>query len=245
MPDEPIIDPSAELAGKPAELVTEPVIDPPVEPQVEVDPLKLSLEQQSRHKTAADLETFANQQQSEAQKAKNDLEAYKAQHPTVGQTQSPPPTNDELIAKFAENPDAFMSERINEAMAPLAVQVGLESYTNSGHPEMKNPEFRQAMNTIIEANPALVSDPKGLDMAYAYLKNRADVSKQTQANAVKETHNAEVLATKQGPAVVETSTASVKETSPKIVPGMSSAEMDKIFDAQNVGWVKDEDREYD
>lgn len=245
MPEDPIInpDPVADPVADPVD--PDPVIDPIADPEPEVDPLKLSPEQQSRHKTAADLEAFANQQQSEAQKAKNELDNYKAQHPAVGQAQPPQPTNDELIAKFAEDPNAFMSKRINEAVAPLAAQVGLESYANSGHPEMKNPEFRQAMNAVINENPSIANHPKGLDMAYAYVKAQTDGAKQTQANVVKETHNATVLETKKNAAVLETSTAGVKETSSKIVPGMSSAEIGKAFDAKGVGWVKDEDREYD
>lgn len=242
MPDEPIIDPNAEPTGGPAEPVTEPVIDPTAEPQTQVDPLKLSPEQQSRHKSAADLEAFANQQQSEADKLRNEFEAYKVQHPTA-QTQSP--TNDELITEFAADPNKFMSKYIDKAVAPLQAQVGLASYANSGHPEINDPNFMREMEVVINENPALVNDPKGLDMAYQYVKSQFDANKLTEAAGIKTAHNANVQTIKQTTAFVEGSTTPKTQTSPKIVPGMSSAEQNKIMDAQNVGWVKDEDREYD
>lgn len=225
------------------EEVTNDVVETEVvestEEQVQVDPLKLSPEQQSRHKSAADLEAFANQQQSEAAKLRNELDGYKAQYPQAGQVQ--PPTNEEVLDRLVKDPKGF----VNELLAPIAAQVGLNNYASSGHPEVKDPAFYAEMETIINGNPALANDPKGLDMAYHYVKSQVDANKLTKAAGIKTVHNANVQTTKQTTAFVEGATVAKTQTSPKIVPGMSSAEMDKIFDAQGVGWVKDEDREYD
>ncbi len=209
------------------------------EEQIQVDPLKLSPEQQSRHKSAADLEAFANQQQSEAAKFKNELDAYKIQHPTAGQVQ--PSTNEEVLDRLVKDPKGF----VNELLAPIAAQVGLNNYANSGHPEIKDPNFMREMEAIINQNPALANDPKGLDMAYTYVKSQVDANKLTQAAEIKNAHNANVQTVKQTTAFVESSTSPKNQTSPKITSDMTTAEKDKVFDAQGVGWVKDEDREYD
>ena len=94
MPDEPIIDPENTPASKPAEPITEPVIDPTAKPQTTDDPLKLSVEAQSRYKSAADLEMFAKEKQSEADKSRLELEIYRQQHPQPSQPQpsAPPAT---------------------------------------------------------------------------------------------------------------------------------------------------------
>lgn len=242
MPDEPIIDPQNPPAGEPTEPIgPEPVIEPTVEPQP-TDPYAFPENLKSRYKSVEEVTNFAAQQQSEADRLRNDFEAYKTQHP-IAETQSP--TNDELITEFAADPNKFMSKYINQAVAPIAAQVGLTSYANSGHPEINDPNFMREMEAIIQQNPSLVNDPKGLDMAFSYVKSQFDANKLTEAAGIKNARNAQVQTIKETTAFTEGSTAAKTQTSPKIVPGMSSAEQEKIMDAQGVGWVKDEDREYD
>jgi len=243
MPEDPTInpDPVADPVADPVD--PDPVVDPTAEPQTPDDPLRLSPEMQSRHKSAADLEAFAKQQQSEADTIKREFEEYKRQHPDATQTQPPPPTTDEVLEKLARDPVGFVNEEVNKAVMPLAAQVGLNIYADNGHPEVKNPEFKQAMEAVIKKNPALINTEDGLDYAYFKVKNQMDAAKKVQANSIIQAQNAEVQTVKKAEAFVEGATATKPQASPKILPGMSRAESEKILDAQNIGWVKDEDRE--
>jgi hypothetical protein len=233
------------------EIITDEFTDDDVETEVvesaeeqietEADPLRLSPELQSRYKSAAELEQFAATKQSEADRLRNEYNNYKALHPDVGESRPSEMSNEEVLDQLVKDPKGF----VNELLAPIAAQVGLNNYANSGHPEIKDPNFMREMEAVIRESPSLVNNPRGLDIAYAYVKSQFDANKLTEAAGIKSARNAGIQTVKKTTAFTEGATAGKTQTSPKITPGMSTAEMDKIFDAQGVGWIKDEDREYD
>lgn len=238
MPD-PTIDPVITPASEPAEPITEPVVDPTVTPEPQVDPLKLSVEAQSRYKSAADLEAFAAQRQGEADRLRSEFETYKQQHPELNQPQPPHPTSEERIEKFAGDPDAFVREVAMAATNDIRAQVALSEFART-HPDMET--YKDGMKGIVERNPGVLADPQGLEMVYLLARNQGDATKLTEAAAIKNAHNAQVLTNKQTGAIVEGATPPQPTSSPKVTLGMSPEESEKALQAQGIPDATDEDR---
>lgn len=234
MVNDSTIDPNLPPAEPTEPTVTEPVVASEPTPQVQDDPYKLSPEQQSRHKSAADLETFANLKQSEAAKLQNELDTYRLQHPSEP-AQPNAPTGEEQLEQFAKDPVAFVQSVTNDIRA----QVALSEFART-HPDLER--YKAGMKDVVNRTPGILADPQGLEMAYLLAKNQSDATKATQAADVKAGHNAQVLATKQTAAVVEGATAAQPQVSSGINPEDSVAEMNKKMDAMNVGWVTEDER---
>lgn len=215
------------------EQTEEAVVESTEKPEAQDDPLRLSPELQSRYKSAADLETFAAQKQSEADRLRSELDTYKQQHPTAESTQPIP--NEEQLERLGRDPVRF----VQEVTGDIRAQVALMEFSRL-HPDME--QHKAGMKEIVERNPQVLAHPQGLEMAYLLAKSQGEATKLTQAAAVKQAHTAEVNAVKQTGAFVEGATTPKQKASPKISADDSVADMDKKLDAMDVGWISDEDR---
>jgi hypothetical protein len=215
---------------KPEETVVESTAE-----QTQVDPYRLSPEQQSRHKSAADLETYAATKQGEADRLRSELETYKQQHPVTEPAQPNAPTGEEQLEQFAKDPVAFVQNVTNDIRA----QVALSEFART-HPDIE--QYKAGMRDVVNRTPGILADPEGLEMAYLLAKSQSDVTKATHAAGVKAEHNAQVQATKQTTAVVEGATVAQPQTSTGIDSEDSPAEMNKKMDAMNIPWVTEDER---
>lgn len=226
---------------KPEDQITDEQVTNPVEKEVvesteqtQVDPLRLSPEMQSRHKSAADLETFAKEKQGEAQRLQNEFDDYRRQNPQPSQ-QTSTATDEEVLDRLAKDPIAF----VREVTSDIRAQVALTEFART-HPDMET--YKAGMKGIVERNQGVLNDPQGLEMVYLLAKNQGDATKLTQAAEIKTAHNAQVLAEKQTTAVIEGATTPQPASSSKVTLGMSPEESADALKAQGIPDATDEDR---
>jgi hypothetical protein len=235
LPDETIENQEQVVGEETTEQQTEETVVESTAEQVQDDPLRLSEAQQSRYKSAADLEAFAATKQSEADRLRSEFETYKQQHPAES-AQPNTPTGEEQLEQFARDPVAFVQNVTNDIRA----QVALSEFART-HPDIE--QYKAGMREVVNRTPGILADPQqGLEMAYLLVKNQSDATKATQAATIKAEHNAQVQATKKIDAVVEGATVAQPQASTKIDPNDSPAEMDRKMDAAGIPWVTDEER---
>ena len=204
------------------------------EQQQQQDPYAFPENLKSRYRSAAELADFAAQKQSEADKYKQQYETYKQQHPEATQTTNQP-SNEEVLDRLVKDPVGFVKELTNDIRA----QVALSEFART-HPKLD--EYKEDIASIVNRTPGILADPDGLEMVYNLVERRKEAGKLNDAAALKATQNAQTQQTKKTDAFVEGATTPKQKASPKIVPGMSIAEQEKIMDEMGIGWITDEDR---
>lgn len=222
-----------ELADEQITEETPEVVESEQQQQAEPDPYIIPENLRSRYKSAEELANFAAVKQAEADRLKYEYDLYKQQHPET--TQVNQSSNEEVLDKLVKDPVGFVRELTNDIRA----QVALSEFART-HPKLD--DYKEDIASIVNRTPAILADPDGLEMVYNLVERRKEANKLNSAAQVKAQQNAQVQQTKQTNAFVEGATTPKQKASPKIVPGMSIEEQDKIFDDMGVGWITDEER---
>jgi hypothetical protein len=187
-------------------------------------------EWKSRYRSEEEMWEATKRFQSEAARAKAELEQYQQSKPTPD-TSPEGSTNEELLDKFVKNPQGFMEEM----MAPVKAQIALTEFQRT-HKDFD--DVREVMASVVNRTPAILADPEGLEMAYNHAKAIRNAQKMASAAETMQSHKQQVTDIKKTDAQLESSTQPKKEAKLELKPGMDPDEMDAILDKKGSGWHK-------
>lgn len=206
------------------------------EAQTTEQPTQTTPEWSSRYRSPEDMWQDVKKFQGEAQRYKNIVSNYQPQQP-------PPPDREKLtkeqLDELVADPDKFVDKRVQDKLLPILEMVVLQEF-RSTHEDYD--QVKDSMRDVINKNPEILRTEEGLEMAYLYAKNKTQGQKMAHAAQVKTQQNAQIQQTKQTTAFVEGATTPKQKASPKVVPGMSIEEQDKILDDMGVPWITEEER---
>ena len=133
------------------------------------------------------------------------------------------PKAEERLEYLAQDPDKFVEEKL----AGVEARLVLNEFLN------EHPEYKPYKNQVVQSlgnNIGVLSNPLAVEMAFTYIKTKAEESKMKDAMKRTEEHQKKVEGVKKKDAYVEKSAVTSKRETPTIKPGMSVKEMEKVLD---------------
>jgi len=192
---------------------------------------------QERFKTPEEIYEFARQKQSEADKAKAELDrTLQVIQQVQPQPQIKQPTTEEMVDMLVKDPVGFYRQVVGPDLSKIEARMAWSEFKET-HPGIDS-QMKQEMGSYIGRNPNVLSDPDGLNMVYTYVKSKQDAEKLAVAADKTAEHKSQIEETKKKDAFLETSSTTKKQDVLEIKPGMRSKEMNEIMDKKGVGWYK-------
>jgi len=206
--------------------VTEPTVTEPTESQP-TDTEKY----RTRYRSPEEVFEENSRLQSELTKARNELKAKGVE------TTPPPQVPEEDLNEFVKDPSAYIKSQnadIVKELGDIKAQNTMNNFLSDPSNQKRFGGLKQRVIQGVDGNIAALADPTIMRMAFLYAEDEMNSAKTQAASAIQEGHRSDVRKVKEGDAFVEGSGTSQKSGSPKIVPGMSTQEMEKALDDMGI-----------
>jgi len=176
---------------------------------------------------------YADLKKFQGERDRYEAEVRKARTQAPPQTQPTQRTPEQVLEELVRDPDAYIEKRVMERVMPFMAKAEIERYETvlPGFKEMKA-EIRE----IVEANPAILNTPFGIEMVYNHVAKQHEAQGRVVASTAVDAARQKAEETKRNEAFVEGSGQPKRSTQPLIKTGMSVEESNKALDALGIGW---------
>lgn len=145
--------------------------------------------------------------------------------------------NEAELARFVANPGEYVkskNEEVVKELGSIKADLAMNSFLSDPENQKRFGKLKDQVVARVGGDKSALADPTAMKAVFLLVEDEMNSAKMQFASELQAGHRKNVEETKNNAAFLEGSTATKKSGSPKITPGMSMAEMEKILDDQGI-----------